>query len=207
MAVGDWVYDEDARRFRDARTGKFLSRQTVLDLRDALADGTGRTVETLTRALADESISLAQWERGMRRLITSAYLGQYALGRGGLKAMRADDDAEVARVVEGQFAFLRQFALAIADWTMTEAQIVARGQIYLAGSVETFERGRAAGWGVALPAYPGDGGTPCLGNCRCRWELERDGEQTRATWVLHAAGAEACPGCVDRAREYRSIVV
>ncbi len=77
MAVGDWVYDEDARRFRDAGTGKFLSRQTVLDLRDGLADGTGRTVETLTRA----------------------------------------------------------------------------------------------------------------------------------TWVLHAAGAEACPGCVDRAREYRSIVV
>lgn len=61
----------------------------------------------------------------------------------------------------------------------------------------------------ALPAYPKDGTTQCLTNCKCKWRLEyvkgRFGAITevRAFWVL--SPVENCPTCLCRATRWNPL--
>ena len=55
-----------------------------------------------------------------------------------------------------------------------------------------------------MPCYPGDGGTECLSNCRCSWDITQTETAIEATWEVNA---EACPGCVARGERYSPYVV
>jgi hypothetical protein len=78
--------------------------------------------------------------------------------------------------------------------------------MYVNGGTMSFEQGQASAWGLAhsLPCYPGDGGTPCLSNCRCSWEIKETEAAIEATWQVNA---EACSGCVARGQRYSPLVV
>ncbi len=103
--------------------------------------------------------------------------------RGLSRAERED----VKAAVKAQLEYLDGFLKALPD--MSEKAIAARADLY-AGTV------RASYYGArfpGLPSYPCDGGTPCLGNCKCTLDQREDG----IYWVLGAA--EHCDGCVSRA--------
>ena len=57
-----------------------------------------------------------------------------------------------------------------------------------------------------LPAYPRDGSTVCLTNCRCTWVIKRVSQSAfTATWKLGAA--EHCPDCITRGRVWNPISI
>ncbi len=57
-----------------------------------------------------------------------------------------------------------------------------------------------------LPAYPRDGSTVCLTNCRCQWTVKKVSEVFyEARWKLGAA--EHCPQCLKRGREWNPISI
>ena len=59
-----------------------------------------------------------------------------------------------------------------------------------------------------LPAWPGDGTTICLTNCKCRWSiniLSIERGDYNATWRLGAA--EHCRTCRQRARAWKKLRV
>ena len=57
---------------------------------------------------------------------------------------------------------------------MSAKQMGARAEMYLDGSTQAFERGKAASYssGLDLPANPGDGSSECLSQCRCQWSID-----------------------------------
>lgn len=203
--MADWRYSRSARRFRDADTGRFLSATTAVDLRDGFQDRRRADVDELVRRLADEDISVQQWEAEMTQALRELFTAQMALGRGGLNAMTADDYAAADALVEAQRAYLRAFAEDVAAGKLSEAQIAARAKLYHGSSTQAYEHGRAAAFNVSLPHYPADGSTQCKSACRCRWDLVDKGDEIHATWKLQSG--ESCSGCKSYARSYAPLVI
>ena len=149
-----------------------------------------------TQALADGG-SIGAWRRAMeqaiRRSQTAAYIAATAERLGTspklIKGLSKAERKELDKRIDAQLKYLDGFAKDLKAGRMTMAQAQARANLYAGPTRGTFYATRYPG----LNAYPGDGGTPCKGNCKCTLE-ERDG---LIWWVLHPA--EHCDGCVSRA--------
>jgi len=64
-------------------------------------------------------------------------------GRGGLGAMTQADWGSIGGMLKEQYRYLAEFAKAIAEGKLSEAQILARSRMYINSSREAFERAKA----------------------------------------------------------------
>lgn len=205
-----WQYDPNSRRYRNLRTGRYVGPAELERLRNEFADALTRQTDRLAERLFDRSISIQTWVLEMRTLIKDSFIAQYAAAVGGLQNMTAADYGRIGAMLssqnQGQYWYLQRFAEAIAEGRLSEAQIMARAQMYMGASVQAFERGKAASYGLPkLPAYPGDGTTRCLTNCRCSWQIVESLTAWQCTWSL--GRAEHCPDCRDRAAIWAPLVI
>ena len=84
----------------------------------------------------------------------------------------------------------------------TADAVAGRMAMYFGAAREAHEIGRSEAYGMPrLPAYPCDGGTPCLTGCKCSWSIEETATEWRATWRLGSA-QQHCAGCASRAMAY-----
>jgi len=196
-----WAFDQRVKRYRNLDTGKYIARATINRMRDDFADKARARIGGLAASLADKSLSVQAWEVAMREAVKTAIGAQYVYGRGGLNTMDQADWGRAGSMTKEAYGYLRGFAEQIAAGELSEKQINARAALYLNSTVNAYERGRGASFGIALPVYPADGGTACLANCRCRWEITETKAEIRATWVLNAS-AEHCADCEARASTY-----
>jgi hypothetical protein len=195
--------------------------------RDAIADEYALRYAQLATLLADGTVSLAEWRWTFSELLTEMIANGYVLGRGGFDRMGDDDWLKVTGIVKDQHKFFEAFASAlqirledresgqsIADvLTSSQAYVANRSALYSGSAINAFEQGKAAeaseGKGnLVLPAYPSDGGTPCLGACRCQWVITSndDERQWECRWQTEA-DARVCNGCQELGMLYRSFVV
>jgi hypothetical protein len=202
--VPDWEFDTRPKRFRDRRNGRFLSAEKAIDLRDGFQERRRVDVDALTRRLSGQAITVQQWEADLRSLVRDIHAAEYVYGRGGLNAMAAVDWTEIDRLAAEQWAYLRGFAEDVAAGRLSEAQINARSKLYYGASRQSYERGRAAAFGVQLPAYPGQG-SECQSSCACHWQLSETDDEIRATWKL--SSGEHCPTCRRRASTWAPLVI
>ena len=204
--MAEWQYDDrpGVRRFRDARTGRFLAVSKALDLRDGFQERRRVDLDRLVRRLADGELTVQAWEAEMRAAVRQVHAAEYAYGRGGLDAMTAADWRVVDEIAAEQWGYLRGFAEDVSAGRLSEAQIGARARLYAASARTSYERGRASAFGVALPAYPGQG-TDCGANCRCSWRIVEADDEYRCTWVRHAT--DSCETCRSRAARWAPLVI
>lgn len=201
-----WSFDLKAKRYRSGETGRFLPKRQIVALRDAVVDAATADVRSLAERAARGEISPDAFRSGMRTAIRNAHAAEYIFGRGGVNAMTKADFGRLGQTLRGQYAYLDRFADQVGLGIVSEAQAAARAAMYVNGGTLSFERGQASAWGLAtaLPCYPGDGGTPCLTNCRCSWDIKQTATAIEATWKVNA---EACSGCVTRGQRYAPFVV
>lgn len=205
-----WQYDPNSRRYRDLRTGRYVNQAQLQALRDRFADALKGETDRLAEQLAAREISIQRWVLEMRTLIKDSFIAQYAAAVGGVQNMTAADYGRIGAMLSsqnrGQYWYLQRFAEAIANGELTLGQIQVRAGMYMGASVQAFERGRTVSFGLPrLPAYPGDGTTVCLTNCRCSWQIS----ETQAAWYCHwsLGVAEHCPDCLVRAAQWAPYVV
>lgn len=189
-------FSKKTRRYRDVKTGKFIKDDTIRQLRDDFITSQHSFVDDLTATLADDSISLSKWEAELWDRIKLTYEAEFLAGRGGREVFTELDRAALGRMLRDQRSFLRAFAESIKSGTMTEKKIAARAKLYINSATQSFEKGKSQAWDVVLPAYPGDGSTICLANCKCHWEISQRVNRVNAFWKL--ASSEHCTDCVDR---------
>lgn len=207
MASERWVYVAQARQYRDATTGRFLPAATVAQLRDEFTTANLANVTRLAARLALGEIDVRAWEQAMRALVRAVFLGQYALGRGGIGALQTVDRMRVGALVGEQWGFLHAFAAEVAAGDLSEAQIAARSQLYVESSARAESEGHQRAFrGLELPAHPGDGSTACRSQCRCRWSIVDDGDEWRATWRT-GGGDATCADCRRRGADWSPLVV
>lgn len=202
-----WIWDAQRGRYRNERTGRLVSAARVQALRDRLLDSAVFLFRSLADRLAERKLDVSDWERAMRAAIKAIFGAQYALGRGGLKAMQSDDWQRLGDLVDEQYGFLGGFVSDIVAGKLSTPQIKIRAELYVGSSVQAHEAGKAAAWNVDLPAQPGDGSSECLANDRCSWHLRRrkDGN-VEATWVADL-DRRTCKTCRGRARRWNPLVL
>ena len=141
--------------------------------------------------------SIGAWRNAMavaiRRSQTAAYIAATAERLGvppsTVKGLSRAERRELEARIEKQLAYLDGFAADLKAGKLTMAQAAARADLYAGATRGGFYAARFPG----LNQVPGDGGTPCLGNCKCSLEQRDDG----VYWVLHPA--EHCDGCMAMA--------
>ncbi len=203
MASDRWVWDPAVKRFRDLETGRLLRADTIRSLRDRFVESQEATVGELAGALARDEITLQQWEASFRQLILRSLTAEYLLGRGGRQAMTQRDWGTIGALAKAQYEFARGFATDLmAGRLVTADEVAGRMTMYVGAAREAHEIGRSEAYGMPrLPAYPCDGGTPCLTGCKCSWSITETTTEWRATWRLGAA-QQHCAGCSSRAVAY-----
>lgn len=166
-------------------------------LQQLLSDAIG-AVDGHTAAFRDGDLDADGWQRRMARTLIEHHTAAYLAGKEpDDRVLRAADKAILADVLGAQLDYLNAFAdtLAATEDDGWKATYEARARLYAGAITGSFWRGRTVG--IDLPAYPGDGSTPCLGRCGCAIRIERDDNEVRVYWQL--GPKDSCDGCVERA--------
>ena len=195
----NWLWDIGRRIYEVA--GHAVRKLTNLVERSM---GESETAVVAATTALTEGVSLETWQTAMRQEIKDEYIRQYLLGRGGLSQMTQADWGSIGGMLREQYRYLDRFAGEIAEGQLTEGQNKRRSQMYVNSAREAYWRaaGQAHGW-PKLPAYPGDGSTQCLTNCRCVWDVR----ETKDAWLCYwrLTPAEHCEDCVARAEMWNPL--
>src|SRR5437016_3042251 len=108
-----------------------MSAEAVVRLRDEFLDARIVRTRELAANLADDKITLGEWEGGMREEVKTTIGVEYAFGRGGMNRMQSEDFNQIGSLVADHFKFLNKFAGDIAGGGMSEAAIASRSALYI----------------------------------------------------------------------------
>ncbi len=209
-----WVWEIVTKRYRSTVTGRFLSREEVVNLAMESTGHGAAAARTVSELAARGHLAPEAWYERMRDEIRREIIRQYELGRGGRGMMTNADWGRVGAMSKEQYKHLRDMLAEVEAGTLSEAQLAARAEMYVRSATEAFSRATAVTVGLdpkRLPAHPGDGSTACLSNCQCIWIIEEvrgeDGELLgwNCTWMLGAA--DHCDDCLGRAREWAPLFI
>lgn len=200
-----WTWDTTSRRYREAKTGRYIGAKQMLALRDTYTDRQKLRTDALARQLVDGDITIQQWTLAMREAVKETYLSQYAMAIGGRQTMTQRDFGIIGRALRDQYEYLQKFATDIQTGKYTGANLdgilkrmQVRAGMYIESGTEMYERAKGEALGVPrLPHYPGDGSTACLTNCRCSLDWQQVANGWDVMWRLDKA-AENCEDCQDR---------
>ncbi len=198
---GDWVWNQLTKRYRNAKTKKTVSANTVLRLRDDFVDLKRDTFSELTDNLINSRITVQEWVHEMRKRIRDVNNAQYMLARGGRNAMFQTDLDALSEIIKDQFDYLQQFGEEVRAGNLSASQIKARSELYMESSTRAHEQAKAASFDIELPEYPADGSQICKARCRCRWEINVKKDTIEAFWLLNVA-AKHCDSCLANAAKW-----
>ena len=198
---GDWVWNQLTKRYRNSKSKKTVSSNTMLQLRDDLIDLKRDTFSSLTDDLINSRITVQEWVHDMRKRIRDVNNAQYMLARGGRNAMFQTDLDALSEIIKDQFGYLQQFGEEIRAGNLSAKQITARSELYMETSTRAHEQAKAASFDIELPEYPADGSQICKARCRCRWEIVEKKDTIEAFWLLNVA-AKHCDSCLSNAAKW-----
>lgn len=207
MADPKWGYDPKSKRYRNTESGRYLPTKTVTSIRDRVVAKAAQDARSLAQSAASGAITPDALRTGMRDLLRNVHGSGAIFGRGGVNAMTQADWGRLGSVLKNQYGYLDGFVADLGvPGLVSEAQAMARAELYVGAAVKSYEQGRAAAFGVAgsLPLYPGDN-CEGFGNCRCHWDIAEDDAEIRATWVL--GGADPCAPCQNNAAAYNPYAI
>jgi hypothetical protein len=193
-----WLYNLASKLYIDPN-GVPMTQDTLNDVRDQYLDAMDSLVDDYATNLETGDWTVGQFEGEMRKRLKNAYIAEYVLGKGGASQMTQSDYGRLGAMLKKQYKFLRSYLDDITAGKETNGTARERGKNFIGSARQAFSRGRGRAYGLDLPFHPGDGGTPCHGNCRCSWEIEEDHTQWRAYW--HVTANKPCVGCIARQGE------
>lgn len=207
VIIGDWIFNQDAKRYRNPESGKSVNPRQAVALRDDFISFVSFDPPSSSELLAKGDITIQEWELSMRKRIKQSYLDEFTLGKGGRNNLTTANLDDVGNLLKKQFDFLHRFAEQIKNGELSEAQIQNRSNQYINSSTQAYELGKTASFGMPnLPQYPADGSQICRSNCKCRWEIQENEEDWQATWVLDPA-AEHCETCEGNTQRWNPLII
>ena len=197
---GDWVWNQLTKRYRNSKTKKTVTSNTVLQLRDDFVDAM-RDFSKLTDDLVNSRITVQEWVFEMRKRVRDVHSAEYMLARGGRNAMFQTDLDALSEIIKDQFGYLQKFGEEVRAGNLSASQITARSELYMEASTRAHEQAKAASFDITLPEYPADGNQICKARCRCRWEINEKKDVIEAYWLLNVA-AQHCDTCLSNAAKW-----
>ena len=198
---GDWVWNQLTKRYRNSKTKKTVTSNTVLRLRDDFVDEMRLPISNLTDDLINSRITVQEWVLEMRKKVRNAHSAEYMLARGGRNAMFQTDLDALAEIIKEQFDFLQKFGQEVRAGNLSASKITSRAEMYMEAATRSHEQAKAASYDIELPEYPADGNQICKARCRCRWEINVLEDKVEAYWLMNVA-AKHCDTCISNAGKW-----
>lgn len=137
-----FVWEKVTARYRDKATGRFVSESALRELSDGFVDNVRNNLQGIGQQLAGRSIDLATFQRRFAQELKDSYLTNYMISRGGKNALTQADYGRIGGYLKNEYRFLNQFGRDIASGTMSEAQILARIDLYAENTKRAYEAGQ-----------------------------------------------------------------
>lgn len=207
MAESIWVWEDDLKRYRDTKTGRFIGIQQMNNMREDFFFSQKKLCATLANDYNEGRISFRDFNTQIKQVIKDTYIDMYAMGAGGRNSMSQRDWGRIGAMLKEQYganSYLEGFMRQIDAGQLSEAQIASRLNMYINSANEAMWKGYTSDM-PPLPAYPGDGSTVCLTNCQCTWDIQPVEGGFNCYWTL--GPAEHCPDCLERASRWNPLFI
>ncbi len=132
-----YQFDEAAGRYRDMR-GRFVSYATIFTVISAAENRSGDTIKELSIALLRDQIPASAWYTACAQCLQRIHVQFSVLGAGGIDGLRPDNFRYVDRAVRAEMQRLLAFGVAIAEKSLSEAQIEARVDMYIGSARKNY---------------------------------------------------------------------
>lgn len=137
-----YVWNRGLGRYQDARTGRMVPAPDVRQAADAVIDGSSSRMGQLADRYSRGTISLDEWVKSMTNEVKALHLAQLAAGAGGWAQLDARAYGHVGAILRQQYAALGRFTAALADGSLSPAQMAARARLYAEAGRPTYEAAR-----------------------------------------------------------------
>ena len=136
-----YAFDPKSGRYRDTTTGRWLSRDDVIDMAGKSLAASANAADELAALVSSGALTPADFGLLARTEIKNEYITQYLLGIGGREQMTPSDWGSLGRMLRDQYhPYLDGFLQDIADGKLSQAQIEARLRLYTDSAHQAYER-------------------------------------------------------------------
>jgi len=194
-----WYWDDSVQRYRGS-DGRFVGVAQMQELREVFMKQQKLRLENLTLQYSNREIGFVEFQTASKLIIKDTYIDMCAMGAGGRNNLSHRDWGRIGAMVKEQYKYLRNMMGQIARGEITPRQAIARFAMYINSANEALWKALTRDLDFNLPAYPGDGSTQCLTNCKCEWRIEKLAWGVDAYWML--GEAEHCDDCVERSNTW-----
>lgn len=129
------VYNRRSGRFRDSETGQFVPQSRVLLEIDRERVRTTTRLQGLARRLANQSITLGEWQQQSGQIIKDSHLRMAMMGAGGRSQMSSRHWGVLGRLLRDEYERLDRVAEQVKNGQFTQSQLLKRMEKY-AGTTE-----------------------------------------------------------------------
>lgn len=175
--IDRYVFDRRTGRYHGPLPGySMVPNERIMGLIQERIEYHQAQMNTLTTALTDGRLTLAQWERAFALQLKDLHLQEAALARGGWQNMTQADFGRVGRLLRDQYGFLHGFAQDIATGEYPAERLLWRSSLYALSGRQSYWRAagttaRSAQMTRKRRIAKGDKGTcgPCADLARLGW--------------------------------------
>jgi hypothetical protein len=125
----DWLYDPISGRYR-GENGRFLSQKAIEALIDGRVNKLSTQLKKYTTMLADDSITIDQWQGSVREAIKTAHIQAAVLGQGGRDALSASDYGRIGQKLRQEYRYLERFVRDLLGGDVSSAHAFNRIGLY-----------------------------------------------------------------------------
>lgn len=134
-------YSDRSGRYRDTRTGRYVSRAQVLLETEKEVDRVKTRLQGHTRLLLKKEIDLAEWQARFTATLKDSHLRMSALGAGGKDRLTNSHFGSIGAILRKEYQYLYRFSKGIKDGEYSDKYILNRAGLYAASVRRSFFKG------------------------------------------------------------------
>lgn len=131
-------FERGTARYRDLTSGRFVSRQRIVDLLNTQISGAEERMATLTTALAEGRLAPAAYQSAMRNELRQLHIQNAAMGKGGFDRLTQSDYGRTGALLREDYARLTNMVRGLERGEVSVAQAVNRVQGYVGSARVNF---------------------------------------------------------------------
>lgn len=142
-------YSDRSGRYRDLKTGKFISRANVLLETDKEVARVKTRLQGHTQLLLDKRITLAEWQARFTATLKDSHLRMSALGAGGKDRLTSSHFGSIGAILRKEYQYLYRFSKGIKEGEYSDRYILNRAGLYATSVRRSFFKGEQISRAIA----------------------------------------------------------
>jgi hypothetical protein len=131
LGLPEFYFNSRSQRYHYRDSGGFVSQAAVDNLTARAIAQKRNEIRDLGERLLGGKVSLEDWEKETALALKRLHVWTYLLGKGGQSNMSQGDYGRLGLRLSYEYGYLRGFAEKIRDEGMSEAQFLARLELYI----------------------------------------------------------------------------